>query len=364
MADKKVKRCYIGVMSGTSLDGVDVVLCPVGPDGIELAASLSYPFDDALKADILRVIGGTTTLPEVGGIDHRLGRLFADAVQALINEYDLDTGRIEAVGLHGQTLWHQPEGDVPFTMQLGDPNIVAARSGIKTVADFRRKDMAFGGQGAPFAPAFHRFLFEKLDGTTLVANIGGMANITVIGDPLLGFDTGPGNVLMDGWCQEKFGVPFDREGAIAQRGEVDEAVLEAMLSDAYFARPAPKSTGREYFNAEWMGRFVNAGIRNDALLATLAELTARSIADAARAYAPKRLLLCGGGAKNVYLRGRIASMLEGVEVVRTDEYGVSGDWMEAMAFAWLACKRLNEEAVELKSVTGASQNTILGGIYA
>ncbi|MEJ2501093.1 MAG: anhydro-N-acetylmuramic acid kinase [Campylobacterales bacterium] len=141
-----MKRCYIGVMSGTSLDGVDVVLCPVGPDGIELAASLSYPFDDALKADILRVIGGTTTLPEVGGIDHRLGRLFADAVQALIREYDLDTGRIEAVGLHGQTLWHQPEGDVPFTMQLGDPNIVAARSGIKTVADFRRKDMAFGGQ--------------------------------------------------------------------------------------------------------------------------------------------------------------------------------------------------------------------------
>jgi len=357
------KACYIGIMSGTSLDGVDVVLCPVDGEGVELAASLFYPFEGELRADLLRVIGGKTTLEEVGELDHRLGVLFADAVKTLIRKHRLDTGRIEAIGLHGQTFWHRPTGPRPFTMQLGDPNIVCARTGIKTVADFRRKDVAFGGQGAPFAPAFHRFLFEKLEGRTLVVNIGGMANITVIGDPLLGYDTGPGNVLLDGWCAATFGTAFDEEGAIAQRADADEAMLEAMLSDAYFARPAPKSTGREHFNAQWLERFVKPGMRDDTVLATLTELTARSIAQEAAKYAPERLLLCGGGAKNAYLRGRIAAQLDGVEVVRTDEYGVPGDWMEAMAFAWLAYKRLREEPVGLSSVTGATQNTILGGVY-
>lgn len=357
-------KCYIGVMSGTSLDGVDVVLCPVGAESIELAASLFFPFDPALKSDILRLIGEATTLQEIGLVDRRLGVMFAEAVLALIAKHDLDISRIEAIGLHGQTLWHAPGGDEPFTMQLGDPNIVAARTGIRTVADFRRKDMAFGGQGAPFAPAFHQFLFEKLAGKTLVVNIGGMANITVIGDPLLGYDTGPGNVLMDGWCLEKFNMPFDADGTIAQRMDPEENILEAMLSDPYFARPAPKSTGRELFNSAWLDKYLQEGMRNDAVLATLTELTARSIADEARKYAPERVLLCGGGAKNVFLRGRIAALLGEVEVVRTDEYGIPGDWMEAMAFAWLAYKRIHEEPVELKSVTGASQNTILGGVYA
>ena len=189
---KDEKKCYIGVMSGTSLDGVDVVLCPVGERGIELAASLEYPFDSALKADVLRLISGACTLEEVGGIDHRLGILFADAVSALIDRYDLDAERIEAIGLHGQTLWHAPSDDMPFTMQLGDPNIVCARTAIRTVADFRRKDMALGGQGAPFAPAFHRFVFDHLEGKTVVVNIGGISNITVLDEPLRGYDTGRG----------------------------------------------------------------------------------------------------------------------------------------------------------------------------
>jgi len=351
-------------MSGTSLDGVDVVLCPVGPDGIELAASLSYPFDEMLRTDILRVIEWGTTLSEIGAIDRRLGMLFADAVEALIEEHALDVGQIEAIGLHGQTLWHEPDGEMPFTMQLGDPNIVCARTGIKTVADFRRKDMAFGGQGAPFTPVFHQFIFEKLEGRSVVVNIGGMANITVIGEPLLGYDTGPGNVLIDSWCRVHFNTSYDSEGTIAQRGEVNEEMLAAMLADPYFSLPAPKSTGRERFNPDWLSPFLKAGMRSDSVLSTLTELTARSISDEVKKYAPERLLLCGGGAKNVYLRGRIASMLEGVEVVRTDEYGIPGDWMEAMAFAWLAYKRMNSEAVNLKSVTGASQNTILGGVYA
>lgn len=360
----KGKKCFIGVMSGTSLDAVDVVLCAVGPKGIEPAASLGYPYDAAIRMDIFRLIERGSTLAEIGQIDHRLGVLFADAVLALIAKHDLDVSRIEAIGLHGQTVWHQPEGRAPFTMQLGDPNIMAARTGIRTVADFRRKDMAFGGQGAPFAPAFHQFVFGHLEGGTVVVNIGGMANITVLGEPLLGYDTGPGNVLMDGWCREKFGMPYDTEGSIAQRGEVDEAMLEAMLSDPYFALPAPKSTGRERFNGEWLARFLKPEMRDDAVLATLAELTARSIADEVRKYHPERLLLCGGGAHNVFLRGRIGALLDGVEVVRSDAYGVPAEWMEAMAFAWLAYKRIHEAPVALKNVTGATQDTILGGVYA
>ena len=360
---KDEKKCYIGVMSGTSLDGVDVVLCPVGKRGIELAASLEYPFDSALKADVLRLIGSECTLEEVGKIDHRLGVLFAEAVTALIDRYDLDAERIEAIGLHGQTLWHAPSNETPFTMQLGDPNIVCARTGIKTVADFRRKDMAFGGQGAPFAPAFHRFVFGSLEGRTVVVNIGGMANITVLDEPLIGYDTGPGNVLMDGWCSEKFGEPYDKDGAIAQRGEIDDAMLGAMLADSYFSQPAPKSTGRERFNPAWLKPFLRPDLRDDAVLATLTELTARSVADEVKRYAPDRVLLCGGGAHNVFLRGRIAAMLGDIEVVRTDEYGVPSEWMEAMAFAWLAFMRISGQPVGLASVTGASGNTILGGVY-
>ncbi len=358
------KKCYIGVMSGTSLDGVDVVLCPVDEHGIEPAASLAYPFDTALRTDLLRLIGGACTLEEVGRIDHRLGLLFAEAVTALIDRYDLDAERIEAIGLHGQTVWHAPSGQTPFTMQLGDPNIVCARTGIKTVADFRRKDMAFGGQGAPFAPAFHRFVFGGLEGRTVVVNLGGMANITVLDEPLLGYDTGPGNVLMDSWCAETFGVSYDKDGVIAQRGEIDDAMLGAMLADPYFSLPAPKSTGREQFNPAWLKPFLRPDLRDDAVLATLTELTARSVVDEVKRYAPERVLLCGGGAHNVFLRGRIAALLGDIEVARTDEYGIAAEWMEAMAFAWLAFMRINEAPVELASVTGASRNTILGGVYA
>lgn len=355
---------YVGVMSGTSLDGVDVVLCRIEHTCIELVSSLEYPLDTELKHAILELLVGDCTLKDVGEIDHRLGSLFADAVLALIKQSGCDKARVTAVGLHGQTVWHQPDSVMPFTMQIGDPNIVAARTGIQTVADFRRKDMALGGQGAPFAPAFHQFLFGKFREKTAVVNIGGIANITLLGQPLLGYDTGPGNVLLDFWCQAAFGKPYDRDGAIAQKGEIDEVLLNNMLDDDYFSQLAPKSTGREYFNADWLQPYVKASMRSDSVLATLTELTARTIADAVRRYGVMRLLLCGGGAKNIFLRERIVSLLEGIEVERTDHYGVPGDWMEALAFAWLAYKRVNEEPVALHHVTGASCNTILGALYA
>jgi anhydro-N-acetylmuramic acid kinase len=248
-------------------------------------------------------------------------------------------------------------------MQLGDPGLVAVRTGIATVADFRRADMALGGQGAPFAPAFHRFVFGDLPGKTAVVNLGGMANVTVLGDPLLGYDTGPGNVLMDNWCRTRLGMPFDRDGATARTGRVDEAMLEAMRSDPYFSLPAPKSTGREYFDDAWLERFDPGLRRAEDVLATLAELTAATVADAVRDHRPRRLLLCGGGVENAYLVERIAARLEGVEVAPTDDYGVPHEWMEAMAFAWLAYKRMQGEPVALRSVTGAERDAVLGGIY-
>ncbi len=357
------KECYIGIMSGTSMDGIDVVLCPVGEHGIELAATLSMPFDPALKGRMLAAIGGRVTLRDIGRLDRELGERYAEAVRTLIARYDLDASRIEAIGLHGQTLWHEPEGDAPFTMQLGDPNIVAVRTGIATVADFRRADVALGGQGAPFAPAFHRFVFGGLDGVNAVVNLGGMANITVLGSETTGYDTGPGNVLIDAWMQRKFSRDYDEDGAIARQGNVDETLLEAMLADPYFSRPAPKSTGRESFNAAWIDRFGVGSLGDADVLATLTELTARTVAQEAARYAPKRLLLCGGGAKNGWLVARIAALLEGVEVAPTDAYGVSAQWMEAMAFAWLARMRLHRRPVPLHGITGASRDTLLGGIY-
>lgn len=355
---------YIGVMSGTSLDGIDVSVCRMTEAGMTLTHSFYQPFDAILKERILHLIDAECTLRDIGEVDHQLGHLFADAVIETLEGCQLEPSMIAAIGLHGQTVWHQPDSVTPFTMQLGDPNIVAVRTGIKTVADFRRRDIALGGQGAPIAPAFHQFLFGSLVGDTVVVNIGGMSNISVLGNMVQGYDTGPGNVLMDAWCHEKFNVTFDKDGVIAQRAEIDEAMLEAMLADRYFLLPAPKSTGREYFNRDWLRPFVQAGMRDDTVLATLTEFTACSIANEVRRFAPERLLLCGGGANNVFLRGRIASQLDGVEVVCTDAYGIPGDWMESMAFAWLAYKRLREEAIELKNVTGASQNTILGAVYA
>ena len=356
---------YIGVMSGTSMDGVDVALCRIGPDGCSLEHALEYPFDAELKKEILECIGGTTTLKTVGRIDHRLGVLFADAVNALLKENQIDAASVEAIGLHGQTLWHEPESDTPFSMQLGDANIVAACTGITTVADFRRRDIALGGQGAPFAPAFHAFAFSGLEKHCAVVNIGGIANITLLEDEVTGYDTGPGNMLLDGWIVEKRQEPFDKGGAWARTGTLNEALLERCLSDDYFAKEAPKSTGREYFGRRWLEEKLSGleSLEAQDVQATLTELTARTVADEARKSEPELLLVCGGGAKNAYLMEWLSELMNGCEVAPTDEYGVSSADMEAMAFSWLAYKRMQNEPVALSGVTGAKEDGVLGGIY-
>ncbi len=383
--DSMKKQYYIGLMSGTSLDGVDAVLCRIDADSCDALQTHTHPFPEALKARVLAAIGGETTLQEVGTIDHMLGELYADAVKALLQKSGMEAEQIEAIGSHGQTLWHEPTGATPFTMQLGDPNIITAQTGIPVAADFRRKDMAFGGSGAPFAPAFHQFLLGEQTSGVCIVNIGGIANITVLGDPLTGYDTGPGNILMDLWISKHKGVSYDENGNWAREGRIDYTLLEAMMSDDYFAMPYPKSTGREKFNEGWLESVQRLALsvqkkekasprdayQNSSFLIphssfksvdvqrTLLELTAQTISNEVLKFNPDMLLLCGGGAQNGFLVERIAALMPNVQVGVMEH----ADNLEAMMMAWLAYKRMHNEPVALKDVTGAEENTILGGLY-
>ncbi|MCW8820846.1 MAG: anhydro-N-acetylmuramic acid kinase [Sulfurovum sp.] len=354
------KDLYIGIMSGTSLDGVDVVLCEINNSECTLVSALEYPIPLELKSDILTMIESKNTLGAVGEIDHRLGLLFTQAVGAMLIRESIDARSIKAIGLHGQTLWHAPTGEHPFSMQLGDPNILTAKTGIAVVADFRRKDIALGGQGAPFAPAFHDFIFSNINDAVCVVNIGGMANITVLGDKLIGYDTGCGNVLLDMWIAEHEGRAYDKDGEWARSGTVDYALLDAMISDDYFSHPYPKSTGREKFNTDWLQSHLRGKTHNpEDVQRTLLELTALSISNEVLKFNRDIALLCGGGSKNSFLVDRIKALMPNVEVAIAQ----NADYIEAMTFAWLAYKRVHKEVVNLKDVTGASDNAILGGIY-
>lgn len=354
------KERYIGIMSGTSLDGIDVVLCEIDNSECTLVSSLEYPIPLELKSDILTIIEGKSTLKAVGEVDHRLGLLFTQAVGAMLIRENIDARSIKAIGSHGQTLWHAPTGEHPFSMQLGDPNILTAKTGIAVVADFRRKDIALGGQGAPYAPAFHEFIFSNINNDVCVVNIGGMANITVLGDKLIGYDTGCGNVLLDMWIAEHEGIAYDKDGEWARSGTVDYALLDTMMSDDYFSQPYPKSTGREKFNKAWLQAHLKGKTHNpEDVQRTLLELTALSISNEVLQFNRDVTLLCGGGAKNSFLVERIKAFMPNVEVAIAH----NADYIEAMTFAWLAYKRVHKEVVNLKDVTGASDNAVLGGIY-
>jgi len=354
------KEKYIGIMSGTSLDGVDVVLCEIDATSCELVYSLEYPLSLELKADILTIIEGKSTLETVGQIDHRLGLLFSKAVNTLLIRENIDPNSVKAIGLHGQTLWHEPKGEYPFSMQLGDPNILTVKTGIAVVADFRRKDVALGGQGAPFAPAFHEFLFSGLSEHVAIMNIGGMANITVLGEKLIGYDTGCGNVLLDMWISQHEGKSYDKDGEWARSGVVDYGLLDTMMFDEYFNQPYPKSTGREKFNKAWLQGILSGKTHNpEDVQRTLIELTALSISNEVLRFNRDVVLLCGGGAKNNFLVERLKALMPNIEVAIAS----NADMIEAMTFAWLAYKRIYKEEVNLKDVTGASKNAVLGAVY-
>jgi anhydro-N-acetylmuramic acid kinase len=362
-------RYYAGLMSGTSLDAVDVVIARFAADTTELITQQAHPYPAGLRARVTGMIDAPdqVALEELGSLHRELGCLYGDALRAALAAAGLPPGAVAAAGCHGQTVRHSPDAAHPFTLQLGCGATAAVRSGVPVVNDFRSADMALGGQGAPLVPAFHNAAFASAAATRVIVNIGGIANVTVLepGAAVRAWDTGPGNTLLDSHCQSQRKEPFDAAGAWAASGQVDDALLQRLLADPYFARSAPKSTGLEYFNARWLQQHsLPGGPQGADLQATLAELTARSIAAAIEAAAPgAAVYLCGGGAANADLKHRLRHNLPGVAISTTAELGVAPDWVEAAAFAWLARARLEGIPGNLPSATGASRAAILGALY-
>lgn len=362
---------YLGLISGTSADCIDSVLVSFRRGVPQLLASRAHPWPDNLRERMLTLAQGDAapTLDELGHLDVAIGHGFADAALALLEYSATPATAVRALGSHGQTLRHRPTGNYPFTMQLGDPNVIAERCGIDVVADFRRADIAAGGQGAPLLPALHAMLLARPGHTRVVLNLGGIANITVLGadGSVLGFDTGPANGLLDAWCLHQRGESFDRDGTYAASGTCDDTLLDILLADAYFALPPPKSTGREYFHLGWLATHRRAATLAPAdVQATLLELTARSIASAIARHAPdvEEVLVCGGGVHNGALMRRLDDVLAPSTVLATSRYGIDPDFLEATAFAWLARQRLLGLPGNLPAVTGARGPRVLGGIYS
>jgi anhydro-N-acetylmuramic acid kinase len=364
----------LGLMSGTSMDGIDAVLAEF-EDGrfIGLRATHHLEYAAPLRARLLQLArsDASLSLRELATLDNAVADRFADAALGLLSTAGIEAGAVSALGSHGQTVFHDTAAKPWATQQLGDPSRIAARSGITTVADFRRKDIALGGQGAPLVPAFHHALFASADEPRCALNIGGIANVTLLpgadAAQVRGFDTGPGNGLMDEWCERQLGQAYDAGGAFAASGRCNEALLRALLGDPYFSQPPPKSTGRGYFQLSWLEQRYG---RLDTLApadvqATLAELTTRSIAADILAHAPatRRVLVCGGGARNGYLMQRLGAALPGCTVQPSDDYGLDAGWVEAAAFAWLAMRTLAGLPGNLPGVTGASRLAVLGGIF-
>ncbi len=332
---------------------------------------VAYP--ESLRRRILDLAqgDGRIALDEFASLDIEIARAFADAAQQLLDRSGVAARSVTALGSHGQTVRHRPLHDPPYTIQLGDPNEIAERTGILTVADFRRRDMSAGGQGAPLAPAFHAAMLGQNGVPRVVLNLGGIANITVIaGDdslPLNGFDTGPASCLLDAWAQEKIGARYDANGAFALRGKKNDALLARLLDYPYFSAAPPKSTGREEFHLTWLHeRLRDFTLSAEDVQATLLSFSARTIADAIRRYAPatQDVLVCGGGVHNPALMSAIAAELTPIGVRSIGELGIDPDFVEAMTFAWLARERLaNRAAPNVDTVTGARGPRVLGGVY-
>ncbi|MBD8898876.1 anhydro-N-acetylmuramic acid kinase [Rhodanobacter sp. DHG33] len=362
---------YLGLISGTSADGIDTALVSFEQEQPRLLAARTHPWPQALRSQILAVAQGEAAidLDAFGRLDIALGHGFAEAALALLKESGTPAAAVRAIGSHGQTMRHRPGGEHPFTLQLGDPATIAERCGIDVVADFRRADVAAGGQGAPLLPAVHAMLLARPGHTRVVLNLGGIANITVLeaGGGVIGFDTGPANGLMDAWCLRHRGEAFDRDGAFADSGKIDGALLEALLADPYFELPPPKSTGREHFHLDWLVAHVRTATLAPAdVQATLLELSARSVANAITRYAPdsEDVLACGGGVHNGALMHRLAELLAPRVLTSTATFGVDPDFLEATAFAWLARQRLLGLPGNLPAVTGARGPRLLGAIHA
>ncbi|MCL6270494.1 anhydro-N-acetylmuramic acid kinase [Sansalvadorimonas sp. 2012CJ34-2] len=362
---------YIGLMSGTSLDAMDAVLVDLTSRFPTLVGQISLPYPSRLRNQLNALCQpGANEIEAMCEADLAVAILAADSVSNLLDETGHAPQDIAAIGSHGQTIRHMPQ--IGNTLQIGNPSLIAEQTGITTVADFRRRDMAAGGEGAPLVPAFHEAVFRHPEKTRIIANIGGIANITILPpagtNTVIGFDTGPGNTLMDDWCYRHSGRRYDQNGQWAASGKISAALLSTLLSDSYFSRPPPKSTGREYFHHAWLWHGLSQrdqDLSGEDVQATLAELTARTIADAIALYAPdcEEVFVCGGGARNATLMSRLVSCLEELSVNTTDAIGLAPQWVEAAAFAWLAQQTLLGLPGNLPAVTNASGRRILGGVY-
>lgn len=360
-----MSELYLGLMSGTSADGIDAALVDFSDTHPTLIATHYNPFPTELRQKIIALCTpGLDEINRLSELDILLGKEFALAVNTLLKTHNIEKNQIRAIGSHGQTIRHHPQKR--FTLQIGDPNIIAAETGITTISDFRRRDMAMGGQGAPLVPAFHHAIFSKSDTHRAIVNIGGIANITLLSDTTSGFDTGPGNTLLDTWIEKHRGERFDKNGEWAKQGCANSPLLKKLLTDPYFSLPAPKSTGREYFNLSWLeSHLANTLLSPVDIQTTLVELTAYSIMDAIKKhFSHGEIFVCGGGAHNHYLMSRLQTLATNFSVDSTKKLGVNPNWVEAMAFAWLAKQTLEKKSGNIPAVTGARQPSILGGIYS
>ena len=373
MSNPTRNQYYLGLISGTSADGIDAALVRFDGDATharpELAFGRTYPWDPALRARLVELGQRTAmlTLDEVGELDVRIGRAFAQAAKAAIEASGVATADIAAIGSHGQTLRHRAHGEIPFTLQLGDPSTIAERCGLRVVADFRRRDVAAGGHGAPLVPAFHAATLHSDAEDRAALNLGGIANFTLLpaNGAVRGFDTGPANGLMDAWCLRHSGQAYDMGGGFAAQGRIDEALLARLLDEPWFALPPPKSTGRDQFHLAWMESKLRGDEAPADVQATLLALSVRTIADALRAAQPhtQRVIACGGGVHNPLLMAALAAAMPGSVVESSAMHGLDPDFVEAMAFAWLARETLAGRPGNLPAVTGAAGPRVLGAIY-
>ena len=363
---------YIGLMSGTSLDGVDGVLADFSNTAPNVVAHASAPFAADLKAELLALnTPGANELHRAALAGNALMHVYSSVVRQLLERAGAAAAAVDAIGAHGQTVRHRPQefDGTGYTLQLCQPALLAELAGIDVVADFRSRDVAAGGQGAPLAPFFHQAMFGRTGESVGVLNIGGISNLTVLraNGTMIGFDCGPGNSLMDAWCASHTGQPYDADGAWAASGRVVAALLADFMAEPYFAKAPPKSTGRDLFNPAWLQGHLQAhpGADPADVQATLAELTARTcIADVLRHEpALRRLVVCGGGALNRHLMARLQALLAGALVASSADFGLPPLQVEATAFAWLARKTLRREKLELQSTTGAKGARVLGGVY-
>ena len=355
-------------MSGTSLDAIDVALCQRNTAGFIQIAGIAIDLEPQLRQQLLTICNDKkVTLQTLGEVDHRFALACAQAVTTLLKKTSIHAQQVTAIGSHGQTIFHSPDTRYAFTQQIGDGNLIAAKTSIACVADFRRMDMAYGGQGAPLVPAFHQALFAQPNTERVILNIGGISNISILRgtEHALGYDTGPGNMLMDAWIHQQQQKSYDKNGEFAAMGQIDKTLLNTLLADPYFALPAPKSTGREKFNLTWLTQqLIGLTIQPADVQRTLLEFTAVTISEQITLQsAPCDVYVCGGGALNPLLMTRLAELMPTYSLHTTKALAIDPMYVEAVAFAWLAEQRILAKPVPLKSVTGATKDAILGCLY-